>query len=158
MSEQNSVASVSGDYDWSKQIGIKLQVALAWVSYAEGRPEALQQMRVAADLDDAMEKHPVTPGALMPAREQLGELLLELKEPAAALTEFEVALRNTPNRFNALYGAARAARFANDKRKAEGYYRKLIELCRYSDNQRPELEEAKSFLAKSVSPRNWRVS
>ena len=65
-------------------------------------------MRAAAELDDATDKHPVTPGAILPAREQLGELLLELKQPVAALQEFETSLRSAPNRFNGLYGAARA--------------------------------------------------
>jgi hypothetical protein len=111
-------------------------------------------MREAADLDDVTDKHPVTPGAILPAREQLGELLLELKQPKAALQEFETSLRSAPNRFNGLYGAARAARLAADqsmlaadKNKAKTYYAKLIALCRQSDTVRPEIEEAKAFLA-----------
>jgi tetratricopeptide (TPR) repeat protein len=117
------------------------------VKYGEGqKDEALRIMRDVAILDDQTDKHPVTPGALLPAREQLGELLLELKEPVAALAEFETALRNTPNRFNALLGAARAANLANDRAKARAYYVKLVELCRSADSQRPEVEEAKAFL------------
>jgi tetratricopeptide (TPR) repeat protein len=104
-------------------------------------------MRAAAELDDATEKHPVTPGALLPAREQLGELLLELKQPADALREFESSFRTTPNRFNGLYGAARAAALAGDRKKAEGFYKQLVELCRHADTDRPELVEAKAFLA-----------
>ena len=104
-------------------------------------------MRAAADLDDATEKHPVTPGAILPAREQLGELLLELKQPSAALQEFETSLRSAPNRFNGLYGAARAARLASDQKKAKTYYAKLMALCRQADSIRPEIEEAKAFLA-----------
>jgi hypothetical protein len=105
-------------------------------------------LRAAANLDDATEKHPVTPGALLPAREQLGELLLELKQPAAALREFEVSFRSTPNRFNGVYGAARAARLSGDEKTAQIYYRKLIELSRDADTLRPEIKEAKAFLAK----------
>ena len=83
-------------------------------------------MRAAADLDDATEKHPVTPGAILPAREQLGELLLELKQPSAALLAFETSLRSAPNRFNGIYGAARSARLAADPKKAKTYYEKLV--------------------------------
>ncbi len=109
--------------------------------------DALRLLRAAADVDDATDKHPVTPGAILPAREQLGELLLELKQPEAALLEFETALRSAPNRFNGLYGAARAARLASDQKKARTYYAKLMVLCRQADISRPEIEEAKTFLA-----------
>lgn len=144
---RDSLAEVPGDYDWAKQVEIKRQVVSAWLAYAEGRhSDALQLMRAAAELDDVTEKHPVTPGTLLPAREQLGELLLELKQPKAALQEFETALRNAPNRFNGLYGAARSARLAEDHRKAKAYYRELVELCRYADTVRPEIEEAKAYL------------
>src|SRR6185436_11363578 len=123
-------------------------VASAWLAYAEGKnEEALQLLRKAADLDDATEKHPVTPGAILPAREQLGELLLELNQPTAALPEFESSLRITPNRFNGLYGAARAARLANDQKTAKTYYAQLVEVTRQADSIRPEIEEARTFLA-----------
>jgi tetratricopeptide (TPR) repeat protein len=149
-SDRNSVVQASGDYDWATQVDIKRQIALAWVEYAEGRQdESVQLMRAVADLDDRTEKHPVTPGSLLPAREQLGELLLELKQPAAALQAFEVALRNTPNRFNSLYGAARAARLAGDRKTATIYYRKLAQVCRHADTIRPELEEARQFVRRA---------
>lgn len=145
---RQALAEVKGGYDWAKQVEIKRQVASAWLAYAEGQhEEALRLMRAAAELDDATEKHPVTPGTLLPAREQLGELLLELKQPAAARQEFETALRTAPNRFNGLYGAARAAKLAGDQKGAKTYYGKLIELCRQADGIRPEIEEAKAFLA-----------
>jgi hypothetical protein len=89
----------------------------------------------------------VTPGSVLPAREQLGELLLELKRPLAALQAFEVSLRSAPNRFNGLYGAARAARLAADQKRAKAYYGNLVTLCRQADIIRPEIEEAKAFLA-----------
>jgi len=144
---RQTLAEVKGDYDWAKQVEIKRQVASAWLAHAEGRhEESLRLMRVAAELDDATEKHPVTPGTLLPAREQLGELLLELKQPAAALQEFETSLRIAPNRFNGLYGAARAARLAADLKRAKTYYGKLMALCRQADSVRPEIEEAKAFL------------
>jgi tetratricopeptide (TPR) repeat protein len=144
-----------GDYDWAGQVGIEHQVASAWLAHAEGHDDdALRLMRAVADLDDATEKHPVTPGAILPAREQLGELLLELKQPSAALQEFETSLRSAPNRFNGLYGAARAARLAADqtklaadRNKAKAYYGKLLSVGRQADSSRPEIEEAKAFLA-----------
>lgn len=139
-----------GEYNWAGQVEIEQFVASAWLLYVDGRPEeSLQLMRKAADIDDATEKHPVTPGAILPAREQLGELLLELIQPAAALGEFEASLRNTPNRFNGVYGAARAARLAGDQRKAKSYYAKLMVLSRESNSPRPEIEEAKTFLGKA---------
>lgn len=154
MSIQKNLSEVRGGYDWAKQVDIERQVASAWVKYAEGQQEeALRLMRAAADLDDSTEKHPVTPGAVLPAREQLGELLLELKQPAAALVAFETALRTTPNRFNALYGASRAATLSANRQKAVDYYQKLIALCRYSDSSRPELKEAMTFLADARSAR-----
>ncbi len=145
---RQALVKVKGDYDWAKQVDIKRQVASAWLAYAEGKhEESLRLMRAAAELDDATEKHPVTPGTVLPAREQLGELLLELKQPPAALQEFETSLRNAPNRFNGLYGAARAAKLASDHKRAKTYYGKLMALCRQADSSRPEIEEAKAFLA-----------
>jgi tetratricopeptide (TPR) repeat protein len=145
---RQALAEVKGDYDWGKQVEIKRQVASAWLAYSEGEHEqSLRLMRAAAELDDATEKHPVTPGTLLPAREQLGELLLELKQPAAALQEFETSLRIAPNRFNGLYGAARAARLASDQKVAKNYYIKLMALCRKAESTRAEIEEAKRFLA-----------
>ena len=145
---QQALVEVKGGYDWAKQVEIARQVASAWVAYAEGKPEeSLKLMRAAADLDDATDKHPVTPGAILPAREQLGELLLELKQPAAAMQEFEASLQRAPNRFNGLYGAARGAKLAGDQKRATLYYGKLIELSRLADSPRPEIAEAKAFLA-----------
>jgi tetratricopeptide (TPR) repeat protein len=145
---RQALVEVRGGYDWAKQVEIERQVAAAWLAHAGGeREESLRLMRAAAELDDATEKHPVTPGAILPAREQLGELLLELKQPAAALREFETSLRSTPNRFNGLYGAARAAALAGDGKRAEGYYKQLVTLCSHADTDRPEIQEAKEFLA-----------
>ena len=99
----------TGDEYWATQIHVQLNSALAWISSAEGKPEeALKLMRAAADEEDAVEKQPVTPGAIAPAREQLGDLLLELNRPQQALGEFERALSMTPQRRNALAGAERA--------------------------------------------------
>lgn len=147
---QNALVLVKGEYDWAKQVEIERQIAAAWVAFAQGQHEdALKLMRAVAELDDKTDKHPVTPGSILPAREQLGELLLELKQPSAALAEFETSLRTAPERFNGLYGAARAATLAADQKKARNYYEKLIALTRQADTARPEIAEAKAFLASS---------
>jgi tetratricopeptide (TPR) repeat protein len=145
---RQALGEIKEGYDWAKQVEIERLVAAAWLAYAEGQhEEALKLMRAAADLDDATDKHPVTPGAILPAREQLGELLLELKQPQLALHAFETSLRNAPNRFNGLYGAARAAKLAADPKRAKTYYGKLVVLCRQADGSRLEIDEAKTFLA-----------
>jgi tetratricopeptide (TPR) repeat protein len=99
----------SSDEYWATQIHVQLNSALAWINYAEGKSdEAVKLMRAAADEEDAVEKQPVTPGAIVPAREQLGDLLLESNRPADALKEFEHALAMTPQRRTALAGLSRA--------------------------------------------------
>jgi len=133
---------------WADQIDIQIEVGLAWISLAEGKPDqALQQMRTAADHEDRTDKHNVTPGVILPARELLGEMLLETKQPAAALIEFEAVVRTAPNRFNALAGAGRAAKLSGDNEKAKKYYTKLLAMCVDADGDRAELREGKSFLA-----------
>ena len=135
-----------GTYDWRSQVSIERQIAEAWLAHAEGRKdEALRIMRAAADLDDSAEKHPVTPGAVLPAREQLGELLLELGQPAEALGQFEASLQRAPKRLGGLYGAARSARLAGDAAKASRYYAELRDLTKASDGARAEVKEARAF-------------
>ncbi|HEY4491314.1 MAG TPA: hypothetical protein VI958_04900, partial [Acidobacteriota bacterium] len=101
----------------------------------------------AADLEDRTEKHPVTPGSIVPARELLGELLLELNQPAQALTEFETALKDSPNRFHGLVGAVRAAKLSGNQQKTKDYYAKLVALCG-SDCKRPEFVQIQTMVAK----------
>lgn len=137
-----------GTYDWRTQVAIERQIAEAWVAHVEGRSEdAVRLMRAAGDLDDATEKHPVTPGAILPAREQLGELLLELGRPAAALHEYEASLRRAPRRLAGLYGAARAARLAGDAAKARDYYTQMVQVTENGDGTRAEVQEARAFTA-----------
>ena len=104
-------------------------------------------MRAAAEHEDRTDKHNVTPGVILPARELLGEMLLELKQPAQAMVEFEATLHTAPDRFNALAGAARAARLSGDNAKAKTYYGKLLFICDHADGDRPDLEDARSLLA-----------
>lgn len=133
---------------WADQVRIQQEIMAAWLMLAEGKKEeALQKMRAAADHEDATDKHSVTPGVVLPARELLGEMLLELKQPAQALGEFEATLRAAPNRFNAFAGAARAAVLSGDHEKAKDYYAKLLALCKHADVDRPELRDARALLA-----------
>ncbi|MFZ0747981.1 MAG: hypothetical protein WAM70_01380 [Pyrinomonadaceae bacterium] len=133
---QKSLAEAKEVY-WATQVEIQRLAASAWLAHAEGkRDEALKLMRAAADLEDTTEKHPVTPGAVLPARELLGELLLELREPEQALKEFEASLLLLPNRFNGLYGAAKAAESAGDRNKARNFYAKLTALGERGDGSR----------------------
>jgi len=138
----------SKDPYWPTQVEIQKVTAEAWIARAESKnEEALRIMRSAAELEDSTDKHPVTPGAVLPARELLGDMLLELGRPAEALREYETSLQTSPNRFGGLYGAGRAAELANDRKKAREFYMKLTALCGKADGDRPELVHAKKFLA-----------
>src|SRR5439155_9927105 len=133
---------------WAEQVEIQRRAAAAWVARADGKTtEALALMRSAADLEASTEKHPVTPGPIIPARELLGDMLMEMDQPAQALREFESSLRNSPDRFNGLYGAARAAQLAGDRKTARGYYAKIVTLSAHADSVRTELQKAREFLA-----------
>ena len=143
----DALVQAKQDY-WAKQVEVQQQTAQAWLAWAQGKPaEALQLMRAAADLEESTYKHPITPGQLLPAREVLADLLLEFNQPEQALVQYEAALRLTPNRFNGLYGAARAAALAGDQRKAAMYYRQLLAVCQHADGERKEVLEARLFLA-----------
>ena len=132
---------------WANEVEIQRLAVAAWIAHAQGKAdEALTLMRAAADMEDRSEKHIVTPGRILPARELLGELLLELKRPAEALKEFEASAQREPNRFRGLAGAAQAAAQSGDSGKAKQYYARLIELASKGD-PRPELARAKAYLA-----------
>ena len=108
--------------------------------------DALELLRSAAALEDSTDKHPVTPGPVLPAREQLGDLLTELGKPAEALVEYRADLKASPNRLNGVYGAARAARLAGDAASARAEYAKLIEICGKADGAREQVAEARAYL------------
>jgi len=105
-------------------------------------------MRAAAEAEEASDKHPVTPGNVVPSRELLGEMLMALNQPGQALAEFERSLKRDPNRFRGIYGAARAAEASGNRQAARDYYAKLQTLTAGRDTERPELAQAKAFLAK----------
>ena len=139
---------------WEEQIEIQRLGAGGWAARAEGKnEEALSLMRSASQREDATEKAAITPGPLKPAREQLGEMLLLDKQPAEALKEFEETLTREPRRFRAVYGAAHAAQLSRDRIKAHGYYLELNEICKHSDTDRPELQEARKAVAEPASVR-----
>src|SRR5947199_5417075 len=105
----NEKLHAAGDDYWATQVNVQMSEALAWVAQAEGKAEeALKLMRAAADEEDAIEKRPVTPGAIVPAREQLADLLVESNHPQEALQQFERTLTMTPQRRGALMGSAHA--------------------------------------------------
>lgn len=141
----NALLAAKNNY-WGTEVEIQRLAVAAWIALGEGQSEeALKLMRGAADLEDRNEKHIVTPARVVPARELLGEMLLELKQPEAALKEYEASQRREPNRFRNYSGAARSAALAGDRAKAAGYYEKLMVLAKDSDTARPELTVAKNF-------------
>jgi len=131
---------------WAHQSEVQRLAVAGWIARAEGRnEEALSLMRASAAAEETSEKHPVTPGPIRPARELLGDMLIELGQPAEALKEFEASHRVEPNRFQGLYGAARAAELAGDSARARTYYGRLVTLGKDADADRPEIKQAKGF-------------
>lgn len=127
---------------WSNQVEVQRQEVAAWITYASGKhDDASAKMRSAADLEESMDKDAVTPGAIIPAREMLGEMLLSAKHPQEALAEYEAVLKIAPKRFNAVYGAARAADANDNLPLAHHYFRELLEMS--VGDERPELAEAR---------------
>ena len=134
---------------WADRSEEQILAVSAWVSFAEAaRDQALTLMRAAADGEDRSVKHVAMENRLYPMRELLGDLLLEMGQPAAALTEYRTALEASPNRYRGFWGAARAADAAGDRTKAAEYYGKLVELAKNADTERRETREAKELLAK----------
>jgi hypothetical protein len=135
---------------WPQQLDIQLKVASAWAAYAEGnKTAALKLMREGADLESASDKHPVSPGYVAPALELLGDMLMEMNQPAQALPAYEDSSKREPNRFRTLAGAARAPEQTGDRVKAKAYYAELTKLAAKSDGGRPELKRAKNYLAQN---------
>jgi tetratricopeptide (TPR) repeat protein len=132
---------------WAKQVEVQRLGASAAASHAQGKKEeALELARAAAKLEDSMDKHPATPAAVLPARELLADLLLDLGDGQAALIEYEQVLRSEQNRFRSILGVARAAQQSGDAAKAKDAYQRLLTLSAQATGDRPELAEAKAFL------------
>jgi hypothetical protein len=143
----DSLREAKNDY-WAGQVDVEMQVANAWILYADSKyDEALKAMSAAADAEDKTEKGPVTPGPLTPARELYGSMLLDRGMAKEALVAFEATKAKEPNRFNGYAGAARAAQALGDKATAKVNYEKLLALASGQDSGRPSLAAARDFVA-----------
>jgi len=135
------------DAYWTEQVDIQRRVALAWQVFAQGqKDEGINQLKAAADAEDATDKSAVTPGPLAPARELLGYMLLDANRPKEALVAFEATMKKEPNRFRGAYGAAKAAEAVGDRAKAKTYYQELLTIAKDADTERPELAAARKFV------------
>jgi len=135
------------DTYWANQIEVQRLGAAGILAHVQGDDtKAVELVRAAADLEATMDKHPATPSPVLPAREVLADLLLELNQPAAALTEYKEMLRTDPNRFRSILGEARAAKQSGDMAAAHDAYQKLVTLSKPAGPERPELAEAKAYL------------
>src|SRR5438094_1218682 len=135
------------DSYWAARSEEQISAVSAWIALAEGSPDqAVKFMRSAADREDASVKHVSMENRFYPMRELLAELLLEIGQAAPALREFEAALKENPNRYRGLYGAARAAEASGDRQNAAAYFAKLVALSKNADGTRPELARATAFL------------
>lgn len=148
---RDATTDIKFDY-FRRHLDLQTQAASAWLAHAEGHDEeALTILRATADAEDALGKHPVTPGALMPAREQLGSLLLELKQPREALVAFEAGLRIYPARLRGLYGAGVAAERVGDRKLARSYFGQLVKQASRADVARVDVAHARDYLGKTLA-------
>jgi tetratricopeptide (TPR) repeat protein len=139
--------SAANNTYWANQVEVQRLGAAGILAHVQGdNTKAVELVRAAADLEATMDKHPATPSSVLPARELLGDLLLELNQPAAALTEYKEMLRTDPNRFRSILGEARAAKQSGDMAAAHDAYQKLVALSKPAGPERPELAEAKAYL------------
>jgi len=123
---RDQLAQIKQGYDWSAQVEIQRREAAAWLAHAENNDDnAVSLVRSAAELEDCTDKHPVTPGPVLPARELLADLLMEVGHPQQAFKEYEAALKMAPHRFHAVRGAAQAAEAAGKHEAALRYEREL---------------------------------
>jgi tetratricopeptide (TPR) repeat protein len=134
---------------WADRSEEQMLAVSAWIAFREGqRDQALKLMRAAADGEDRAVKHVAMENRLYPMRELLAELLLEMKEPAAAMREYETALRDNRNRLRGYWRVARAAEALGDRQKASDYFTRLLDLAKNADSDRDEIRQAKAFLAR----------
>lgn len=134
---------------WAGQVEIQRLEVNAWAQFAQGEKDvALTTMMSAGEMEDGTEKNAITPGPLAPARELLGEMLLQMNEPAKALEQFEAALKKEPNRFRATYGAARAAQQSGNAAASRKYFGALLSMCERADKPgRAEILEANKAIS-----------
>lgn len=135
------------DAYWAEQVDIQRQIAIAWMTFAEGdKARGIELLRAAAAAEDATDKSAISPGPLAPARELLGYMLLDADRPAEALVEFEATIKKEPNRFRGLYGGARAAEAAGQRARATALYKQLLQVASDPNSNRTELEHARRFV------------
>jgi tetratricopeptide (TPR) repeat protein len=143
---QSTLATAKKDYE-ANQVHIQIKSGEAWISFFNGdKTAAIQSMIEGADMEDATEKHSVTPGEVVPARELLGDLYMELGDYTKAAEAYQANLKKRPGRFNSIYGAALAAKKSGDAGNAKIYFEQLIKLSQSGNKSRPELKEAEEFL------------
>jgi tetratricopeptide (TPR) repeat protein len=144
---QDKLGDLKSNKYWVDKIEIQKTAVKAWKIFAQGnREDGLETMTIAAELEDATEKNPVTPGELLPVREMLGDMLLDMDQPDDALLQYELALENSPNRFNSLYGAGRSAELIGDINKATIYFTSLLENSGSADLSRERLAHASNVV------------
>ncbi|HSG30050.1 MAG TPA: hypothetical protein VLB82_00730 [Thermodesulfobacteriota bacterium] len=132
---------------WAKQVEIQQLSAVAWLTYNQGlKEQGLNVMKKAADLEATTDKHPITPGEILPASELYGDMLAKSEKYSQALKQYERTLVRSPNRFNSLLGAAQMAELSGDKGKAFWYYTKFVELTKDAEIQLDEVDKAKTFI------------
>jgi hypothetical protein len=142
----DSLAIQKDDYK-ANQVKIQMTIANAWILFGEqNKAEAVKQMELAAEMEDKTEKSPVTPGEVLPARQLLGDMLMEMNEPGLALIAYEADLKKHPNRFNSLARAAKASEKMKDMVKCKVYYEKLLAVA--PSSTRVEIVEARAVLSK----------
>jgi tetratricopeptide (TPR) repeat protein len=140
----------AGQVYWAMLVDAQRKTVAAWIAFSEGKKDrAMKIMRKAADTEDSIDKHPVTPGAVLPARELLGDMLLLLGRSDESLDAYEASLKISPNRFNSLYGAGHAAELASELNRAKWYYSKLVQITIGVESDRPRLMKAKAFLSRN---------
>ena len=137
----------NGESYWSVIVDAQRKTVDAWATYSQGdKDKGLRMMVEAADLEDSVDKHPVTPGAVMPARDMLGDMLLLSNKPSEALIAFEKSLKISPRRSYGLYGAAYSAELSGDSNTAKKYYSELIEVMANADSDNKKLVHANNFI------------
>lgn len=132
----------------SMEVAIQIKAGEAWIQFVSGdKKDAINAMELAADMEDRTGKHPVTPGEVLPARELLGDMFLQMNDTLNALKAYEAVLEKSPNRFNSLYGAGKAAEKSGNEQKAIDYYRQLLAITASANSDRQELVDARKFLS-----------
>ena len=139
----------------SGQVTIQIEAIKGWIEYSKGNADkAIEYMKLASNLESETSKAAVTPGEIIPADELLADLYLALNRPEDALKAYKLNLKGHPSRFNGIYGAAKAAQQLNDTKLTAYYFEKLIKLSENINSSRPEISEAKEFLANNSNYKN----